>query len=116
VFCSLAPAPRGPTPLEEAMAKLKVQSDKLSALAREWKEMDERHSAADEEYKRKVAGRQTLQDLLNEEARLSNELFTVTQRIEEMRGPAPSCYGEDDCSTAALSTCPWRMTCGRTPR
>lgn len=37
---------------------------------------------------------------------------TLHRQIECLRGPAPSCYGEDDCSTALLSTCPWRMTCG----
>jgi len=37
---------------------------------------------------------------------------TVIKQIECLRGPAPPCYGEDDCSTAILSTCPWRMTCG----
>lgn len=37
---------------------------------------------------------------------------TLHRQIECLRGPAPPCYGEDDCSTALLSTCPWRMTCG----
>ncbi len=37
---------------------------------------------------------------------------TVVRQIECLRNPAPSCYGEDDCSTACLSMCPWRMTCG----
>jgi hypothetical protein len=37
---------------------------------------------------------------------------TVVRQIECLRGPAPSCYGEDDCSTEILSRCPWRMTCG----
>ena len=37
---------------------------------------------------------------------------TLHRQIECLRGPAPRCYGEDDCSTACLSTCPWRMTCG----
>ena len=37
---------------------------------------------------------------------------TLHRQIECLRGPAPGCYGEDDCSTAMLSTCPWRMTCG----
>ena len=37
---------------------------------------------------------------------------TVVRQIECLRGPAPSCYGADDCSTACLSMCPWRMTCG----
>jgi hypothetical protein len=37
---------------------------------------------------------------------------TLHRQIECLRGPAPDCYGEDDCSTACLSMCPWRMTCG----
>ena len=37
---------------------------------------------------------------------------TVVRQIECLRDPAPSCYGADDCSTACLSMCPWRMTCG----
>lgn len=37
---------------------------------------------------------------------------TVVRQIECLRDSAPSCYGNDDCSTACLSTCPWRMTCG----
>jgi hypothetical protein len=37
---------------------------------------------------------------------------TLHKQIECLRGPAPPCYGEDDCSTMILSTCPWRMTCG----
>ena len=47
---------------------------------------------------------------------VSTELKTVRatlhRQIECLRGPAPDCYGEDDCSTAILSVCPWRMTCG----
>lgn len=71
----------------------------------------------------------TIQVLLDAEAGISNvisrkslkggaatELKTIRatmhKQIECLRGPAPSCYGEDDCSTAMLSTCPWRMTCG----
>lgn len=37
---------------------------------------------------------------------------TIHRQIECLRGPAPDCYGEDDCSTNILSMCPWRMTCG----
>ena len=62
-----------------------------------------------------------IQELLNEEARLSNEgkadsserqqLLTVIRlmRDEQKR---PICFGEDDCSTHFLSICPWRMDCG----
>ena len=46
----------------------------------------------------------------------SDELTTIRatlhRQIECLRGPAPPCYGEDDCSASILSTCPWRMTCG----
>lgn len=40
-------------------------------------------------------------------------LDLVIPMIEAKRGPAPICYGEDDCSTLILSMCPWRMTCGK---
>jgi hypothetical protein len=61
-----------------------------------------------------------LQDLLNEEARLSNDgkgdgkermqLHTV---IRLKRGSeSPWCFGQDDCSTHTLSQCPWRIDCG----
>lgn len=36
----------------------------------------------------------------------------LLRQIELLRGPAPSCYGLDDCSTSMLSTCPWRTSCG----
>jgi hypothetical protein len=61
-----------------------------------------------------------LQQLLDEEARLSNvglgesaerqKLLTVIRLKREQ--PAPVCFGEDDCSTAMLARCPWRMDCG----
>lgn len=61
-----------------------------------------------------------LQNLLDQEARLSNEgkadseerqqLLTAI-RLMRMQ-PAPVCFGEDDCSTSILSRCPWRMDCG----
>ena len=61
-----------------------------------------------------------IQQLLNEEARLSNEgkadsserqkLLTVIRLMREQ--PAPVCFGEDDCSTSILSRCPWRIDCG----
>lgn len=59
-----------------------------------------------------------IQQLLDKEARLSNagnknaarEVHTV---IVLMRGHvSPSCWGEDDCSTAVLTRCPWRIDCG----
>jgi hypothetical protein len=61
-----------------------------------------------------------LQDLLNQEAQLSNEgkgdseerqkilTFIRLKRI----APPPVCFGEDDCSSQALSVCSWRMDCG----
>ena len=48
---------------------------------------------------------------------LSAELVTLRMRvwanIEANRGDdVPVCFGQDDCSTAVLSICPWRMKCG----
>ena len=61
-----------------------------------------------------------IQDLLNQEAKLSNagksdsverqELLTLI-RLERSQ-PAPVCFGHDDCSTSMLSRCAWRMDCG----
>lgn len=61
-----------------------------------------------------------LQDLLNREAALSNsgrsnslerqEIHTIIRLKRD--NPAPLCFGEDDCSTLVLSTCPWRIDCG----
>ena len=63
----------------------------------------------------------TLQDMLNKEAQLSNagkgdsqerqELLTMI-RLARDENYRPWCFGEDDCSTQMLSTCPWRMDCG----
>lgn len=57
-----------------------------------------------------------IQDLLDEEARLKNsgqDATAVEKLIRELRGTKPPvCFGEDDCSTECLSTCPWRMDCG----
>ena len=62
----------------------------------------------------------SIQDLLDKEAQLSNagqgdcaERQEILTAIRLMRGqPAPVCFGEDDCSTSMLSTCPWRFDCG----
>jgi hypothetical protein len=63
----------------------------------------------------------TMQDLLNQEAILCN---TGQGKSEERMGVhtlirlkrdeqyRPPCFGEDDCSTLMLSTCPWRIDCG----
>lgn len=61
-----------------------------------------------------------MQDLLNQEAILSNtgkgnsderkQIHTLIRL--KRKGPPPPCFGEDDCSTLMLSTCPWRMDCG----
>jgi hypothetical protein len=62
-----------------------------------------------------------LQDLLNQEALLSNtgygdsnqrqHLHTIIRLVrDETR--RPHCFGDDDCSTIMLSQCPWRMDCG----
>lgn len=63
-----------------------------------------------------------IQRLLDESAKLQNEAYhnnTVADvselynRIKELRGTTPMpCWGEDDCSTKMLSTCPWRIDCG----
>jgi hypothetical protein len=72
----------------------------------------------------------SIQVLLDAEAGISNVLSryklvndassdlkvirtTLHRQIECLRGPAPGCYGQDDCSTHILSICPWRMTCGQ---
>jgi len=65
-----------------------------------------------------------LQDLLNQEAELSNsgqansqelaKLHTII-RLKRSDQPEPHCFGDDDCSTLALSQCPWRMDCGAEP-
>ena len=61
-----------------------------------------------------------LQDLLNLEAMYSNngqgdsedrkKIHTLIRLKREQ--PAPPCFGEGDCSTLMLSTCPWRIDCG----
>ena len=64
----------------------------------------------------------SIQDLLNEEARLSNigqgkseERKRLHVEIVLRRGDnIPPCWGEDDCSTYMLSICPWRIDCGPT--
>ena len=62
-----------------------------------------------------------MQDLLNAEANLSNagkgdsierqKILTLI-RLKRDDKWRPVCFGEDDCSTLMLSTCPWRMDCG----
>lgn len=62
----------------------------------------------------------TIQELLNEEAQLSNtgqgkseERMKLHTLIRLKRGSEqPVCFGEDDCSSSMLSRCPWRMDCG----
>jgi hypothetical protein len=61
-----------------------------------------------------------LQNLLDQEARLSNEgkrdseeRQQILTAIRLIRDPiSPSCFGHDDCSTMVLSRCPWRNECG----
>lgn len=61
-----------------------------------------------------------LQNLLDQEARLSNEgradseeRQQILTAIRLMRGETPPvCFGEDDCSTMMLVRCPWRNECG----
>lgn len=62
----------------------------------------------------------TIQELLDQEARMSNEGHgdsdfrkIVHEEIKARRGAvAPTCWGEDDCSTNILMRCPWRIDCG----
>ena len=58
----------------------------------------------------------SIQDLLDEEARLKNsgkDAEHVISIIRDMRGnDTPICFGLDDCSTDFLVRCPWRMDCG----
>ena len=62
-----------------------------------------------------------LQSLLDREAHLANsgqeiseERMKIHTMIRLMRDEInrPSCFGDNDCSTLMLSTCPWRMDCG----
>lgn len=63
----------------------------------------------------------SIQDLLNKEAKLSNEgkgdsperqeiIKIIRKKREGLYKPL--CFGQDDCSTNMLSKCPWRMDCG----
>jgi hypothetical protein len=63
----------------------------------------------------------TIQELLNREAKLSNQglgasperqQLLTTIRLMRDEQYRPVCFGEDDCSTTMLSQCPWRMDCG----
>lgn len=68
-----------------------------------------------------MTNKNTLQDLLNREAKLCNaskgdsserqELLTMI-RLKRDEQDRPPCFGEDDCSTSVLSQCAWRMDCG----
>lgn len=53
-----------------------------------------------------------IQELLDTEAKLSNERYAVVKQIKAMRGnDPPVCWGHDDCSTLILMHCPWRVDC-----
>jgi hypothetical protein len=62
----------------------------------------------------------TIQDLLDQEAQLSNagkgnseerqKILTMIRLTRE--APPPVCFGHDDCSSWALIHCPWRIDCG----
>ncbi len=54
------------------------------------------------------------QQLLGDQAALSNQLYDVKQEIRRRleNQPKPPCFGDDDCSTETLSRCPWRIDCG----
>ncbi len=53
-----------------------------------------------------------IQALLDKEASLANRRSLVHKQIVVLRGTEPPvCWGNDDCSTQILSTCPWRIDC-----
>lgn len=63
----------------------------------------------------------SIQDLLDEEAKLSNagkkdsverkEILALI-RLKRDESYRPVCFGHDDCSTDMLSRCAWRNECG----
>jgi len=62
-----------------------------------------------------------LQDLLDQEATLANtgcgqseerRVIHTLIRLKRDDTWRPICFGDDDCSTQMLSTCPWRIDCG----
>lgn len=57
-----------------------------------------------------------MQQLLDKEATTSDtiELSMVRESIRGLRESleTPVCFGTDDCSTQALSVCPFRFDCG----
>lgn len=65
-----------------------------------------------------VDNKRILQLMLDLEANLSNakqleDMAVIHELIKKRRGTvAPPCHGHDDCSTMALSMCPWRIDCG----
>jgi hypothetical protein len=60
-----------------------------------------------------------MQELLDEEAILGyrGNKTTMEERkaihvlIKLARDNPPACWGQDDCSSRALATCPWRIDC-----
>ena len=63
----------------------------------------------------------TIQGLLDKDAQLGNDGLPASHpfrqiihvELKQLRGEhAPSCWGEDDCSTSLLVRCPWRIDCG----
>jgi hypothetical protein len=61
-----------------------------------------------------------IQELLNQEAILSNNGKSNSEERKRIHtlirlqraGPAPGCFGDDDCSINMLVHCPWRIDCG----
>lgn len=61
-------------------------------------------------------------ELLWEHNRLANEAYysgsdidlsDLKTKIKQLRGTiSPPCWGDDDCSTQMLSSCPWSIDCG----
>jgi hypothetical protein len=75
--------------------------------------------------KQTAPSEQSIQDLLDKEAKLSNtghgdseerkQLHTMIRLMRtaaDGSSEAPWCFGYDDCTTKVLSQCPWRMDCG----
>ena len=63
-----------------------------------------------------------LQELLDQEARLSNAGHSDSEERKKIhtlirlkrQSPPPYCFGDDDCGIGILQHCPWRMDCGPT--
>ena len=62
-----------------------------------------------------------IQDLLTKEAITTNIVERAMVReaivaLREANSEPPACWGQDDCSTQALSVCPYRFDCNASDR